>query len=90
MHFSLVGITPIGRRGNSAKKQEAIAGGGESLKDLRYTYSDRQSALRAAGAEFNRLQQGSATLSYTLAMGWLDLIPELTYTLAPGCEARDR
>ena len=66
---------------NSAKKQEAIAGGGEILKDLRHTYSDQQSALRAARAEFNRLQRGSATLSYTLARGRPDLIPELTYTL---------
>lgn len=66
---------------NSAEKQHAIAGGGENLKDLRHTYSDRQSALRAARAEFNRLQRGSATLSYTLAIGRPDLIPELTYTL---------
>lgn len=66
---------------NSAKKQEAIAGGGENLKVLRHTYSDYQSALRAARAEFNRLQRGSATLSYTLARGRPDLIPELTYTL---------
>ncbi|WP_047230266.1 phage late control D family protein [Pseudomonas brassicacearum] len=66
---------------NSAKKQEAIAGGGENLKDLRHTFSDRQSALRAARAEFNRLQRGSATLSYALARGRPDLIPELTYTL---------
>ena len=66
---------------NSAKKQEAIAGGGDNLKDLRHTYSDQQSALRAARAEFRRLQRGSATLSYTLAMGRPDLIPELTYTL---------
>ncbi|MFJ7315066.1 phage late control D family protein [Pseudomonas sp. NPDC098747] len=66
---------------NSAKKQEAIAGGGENLKDLRHSYGDLQSALRAARAEFNRLQRGSATLSYTLAIGRADLIPELTYTL---------
>ncbi len=66
---------------NSAKKQEAIVGGGDNLKDLRHTYSDQQSALRAARAEFRRLQRGSATLSYTLAMGRPDLIPELTYTL---------
>lgn len=66
---------------NSAEKQQAIAGGGENLKDLRHTYSDRQSALRAARAELNRLQRGSATLSYTLAVGRPDLIPELTYTL---------
>lgn len=66
---------------NSAKKQEAIAGGGDNLKDLRHTYSDQQSALRAARSELRRLQRGSATLSYTLAMGRPDLIPELTYTL---------
>jgi phage protein D len=66
---------------NSAEKQHAIAGVGENLKDLRHTYSDRQSALRAARAEFNRLQRGSVTLSYTLAIGRPDLIPELTYTL---------
>jgi phage protein D len=66
---------------NSAKKQEAVAGGGDNLKDLRHTYSDQQSALRAARAEFRRLQRGSATLSYALAMGRPDLIPELTYTL---------
>ena len=66
---------------NSAKKQEAIAGGGDNLKELRHTYSDQQTALRAARAEFKRLQRGSATLSYSLAMGRPDLIPELTYTL---------
>lgn len=66
---------------NSAKKQEAIAGGGDNLKDLRHTYSDQQSALRAARSEFKRLQRGSSTLSYSLAMGRPDLIPELTYTL---------
>lgn len=66
---------------NSAKKQEAIAGGGDNLKDLRHTYSDQPSALRAARSEWNRLQRGSATLSYTLAKGRADLIPELTYTL---------
>lgn len=65
----------------SAKKQEAIAGGGENLKNLRHTYSDRQSALRAARSEWRRIQRGSATLSYNLARGRADLIPELTYTL---------
>lgn len=66
---------------NSAKKQEALAGGGDNLKDLRHTYSDQQSALRAARSEFRRLQRGSATLTYNLAVGRPDLIPELTYTL---------
>lgn len=66
---------------NSTKKQGAIAGGGENLKNLRHTYSDRQLALRAARAELNRLQRGAATLSYTLAKSRPDLTPELTYTL---------
>lgn len=66
---------------NSAKKSEAIAGGGENLKNLRHTYGDLQSALRAARAEWRRVQRGSATLSYNLARGRADLIPELTYTL---------
>jgi len=66
---------------NSAKKQEAIAGGGDNLKTLRHTYSDQPSALRAARSEWNRLQRGSATLTYTLAKARADLIPELTYTL---------
>lgn len=66
---------------NSAKKKEAIAGGGDNLKNLRHTYSDLKSALRAARSEWRRLQRGSATLSYNLARGRADLIPELTYTL---------
>lgn len=65
----------------STKKQGAIAGGGDKVKDLRHTYSDRDSALRAARSELNRLQRGSATLSYNLAKGRADLIPELTYSL---------
>ncbi|WP_295514953.1 phage late control D family protein [uncultured Pseudomonas sp.] len=66
---------------NSAKKQEAIAGGGDNVKDLRHVYGDQLSALRAARAEWNRLQRGTATLTYQLALGRPELMPELTYTL---------
>ncbi len=66
---------------NSAEKKSAIAGGGENLKELRHTYTDQQSALRAARAEWSRLQRGTATLNYTLAKGRPELIPELTYSL---------
>lgn len=66
---------------NSAEKKEAVSGGGENIKVLRHTYTDQKSALVAARAEWNRLQRGSATLSYTLARGRPDLTPELTYTL---------
>lgn len=63
---------------NSAVKQEAIAGGGDNLKELRHTYADKQSALSAARSELSRLLRGTATLSYQLAHGRPDLIPELT------------
>lgn len=66
---------------NSAVKQEAIAGGGDNLKELRHTYSGKQSALHAARSELTRLLRGTATLSYRLAHGRPDLIPELTYSL---------
>nr|WP_045161751.1 phage late control D family protein [Stutzerimonas stutzeri] len=67
---------------NSAEKKSAIAGGGDNLKELRHSYTDQQSALRAARAEWSRLQRGTATLSYVLAKGRPDLIPELTYSLS--------
>lgn len=66
---------------NSAERKEAIAGSGDNLKELRHTYADQASALAAARAEWQRLQRGTATLSYTLAKGRPDLIPELTYSL---------
>lgn len=66
---------------NSAEKKEAISGGGENIKDLRHAYTDQKSALIAARAEWNKLQRGTATLSFTLARGRPDLTPELTYSL---------
>ncbi|GJN53067.1 phage late control D family protein [Pseudomonas tohonis] len=66
---------------NSAEKKEAIAGGGENIKELRHSYTDQASALQAARAEWNRLQRGTATLSYTLARGRPELIPDQTYSL---------
>ena len=66
---------------NSAEKKEAISGGGDNIKDLRHSYTDQKTALVAARAEWNKLQRGTATLSYTLARGRPDLTPELTYSL---------
>lgn len=66
---------------NSADKKEAIAGGGDNLKELRHSYTDQASALQAARAEWKRLQRGTATLSYTLAKGRPELTPDQTYSL---------
>nr|WP_240789723.1 contractile injection system protein, VgrG/Pvc8 family [Pseudomonas leptonychotis] len=66
---------------NSADKKEAIAGGGDNLKELRHTYTSRAAALHAARAEWQRLQRGTATLSYSLAKGRPELTPDQTYSL---------
>lgn len=66
---------------NSADKKEAIVGAGDNLKELRHSYTDPASALQAARAERKRLQRGTASLSYTLAKGRPELIPDQTYSL---------
>lgn len=65
----------------STQKQEAIAGADGNLKDLRHSYADRDAALSASRAEWTRLQRGTATLSYTLAKGRPDLVPDQTFSL---------
>ena len=67
---------------NSAERKEAIVGTDDNAKALRHSYADRDSALRAARAEWKRLQRGTATLTYNLAKGRPELIPELTYSLS--------
>ncbi|WP_263264908.1 phage late control D family protein [Pseudomonas sp. RIT-PI-S] len=66
---------------HGAEKKSAIAGAEGNLKTLRHLYTDAGSALVAARAEWTRLLRGTATLTYTLARGRPDLIPELTYSL---------
>jgi len=67
---------------NSAERLDAIVGTDDNIKTLRHVYADEQSALQAARSEWQRLQRGAATLSYTLALGRADLIPEMTYSLS--------
>lgn len=66
---------------NSAERLEAIIGTEDNLKTLRHIAADKDSALQAARSEWQRLQRGSASLSYTLARGRPDLLPEMTYSL---------
>lgn len=67
---------------NSAERLEALIGTDDNVKTLRHVYADRDSALQAVRSEWQRLQRGVATLSYTLARGRADLIPEMTYSLS--------
>lgn len=66
---------------NSASRKEVIAGEGDNLKELRHVYADRDSALKAARSELSRILRGTATLSYTLAYGRPELMPEQTFAL---------
>ncbi|WP_442908954.1 phage late control D family protein [Halopseudomonas sp.] len=67
---------------NSAERLEAIIGTDDNIKTLRHVYTDQQSALQAVRSEWRRLQRGTSTLSYNLARGRADLIPEMTYSLS--------
>lgn len=78
---SYTGVKAYYYEANSAEKSEAIAGAGDNLKELRHSYTDQSSALRAASAEWSRLQRGTSTLSYTLAKGRPELTPDQTYSL---------
>jgi phage protein D len=48
-----------------------------ATKTLRHVYGSRYSAERAAKATFQRIQEGTAEFSITLARGREDLLPEL-------------
>ncbi len=61
----------------------ALPEGGESnVKILRHLYASKESARRAARAEWRRLQRGMATFSMTLAIGRPELIPEQPVTVS--------
>ncbi len=64
---------------NGSERLEAIIGDEDNAKVLRHTYANRSSALRAARAEWGRIQRGSSTLSLNLARGRPDLSPEWRY-----------
>lgn len=53
----------------------------DSVKTLRHTYASKHNALRAARAEWQRLQRGAAKFSIELARGRPELIPELPATV---------
>ncbi|MFM2477332.1 contractile injection system protein, VgrG/Pvc8 family [Celerinatantimonas sp. MCCC 1A17872] len=78
---SYTGVKAYYYRTDQAKRLTTIAGTGDDYKELRHSYTDQASALAAARAEWQRLQQGSASLTFTLARGRPDLIPEQTYRI---------
>lgn len=61
----------------SATKTSADTSSDSKARVLRHTYPTREAAVRAAQAEWQRLQRGAARLSLTAAHARPDLFPEL-------------
>ncbi|MEX7656319.1 phage late control D family protein, partial [Pseudomonas aeruginosa] len=51
----------------------------QNIKELRHIHRDKQTATLAASAKLNHFKRTSETLSYKLARGVPDLIPEQTF-----------
>lgn len=66
---------------NNAAPQVAFEASADNIKTLRHTYASKESAHRAARAEWRRLQRGMATFSIDLALGRPDLFPEIPSTV---------
>lgn len=64
-----------------AKKLEVIVGdeSNQNIKELRHIHRDKQTATLAARAKLNHFKRTAETLSYKLARGIPDLVPEQTF-----------
>ncbi|MEB5477601.1 DNA primase [Acinetobacter pollinis] len=64
-----------------AKKLEVIVGdeSNTNIKELRHIHRDKKSATFAARSKLNSLKRNSATMSYHLAKGDPNIIPEMTF-----------
>jgi len=60
----------------AAGSHNAFERSADNVKTLRHVYSNRANALRAARAEWRRLQRGMASFSIDLARGIPELYPE--------------
>ncbi|MDU6099479.1 MAG: contractile injection system protein, VgrG/Pvc8 family [Acinetobacter sp.] len=64
-----------------SKKLEVIVGdqSNQNIKELRHIHRDKQTATLAARAKLNHFKRTAETLSYKLARGIPDLVPEQTF-----------
>lgn len=60
----------------------AISPSADNVKTLRHVYANKANALRAARAEWRKIQRGVATFSITLARGRPELFPDLPATVS--------
>lgn len=70
-----------GNRGD-ARRVGVLVGTADNEKKLQATYATEAEARQHAQAEFQRLDRGAASLSYTLALGRADLYPEQSITVS--------
>lgn len=78
---SYTGVIAQYHRTAEAKTLESKVGEESNAKRLRHVYPDRAAAEKAAQAEWDRIQRGKATLTYTFARGRPELIPECTFVV---------
>ncbi len=64
-----------------ARRKTVIAGDGENPKILRNTYPSEQQAEQAAKAEWKKLNREQASMSFDLAVGLPDVLPEMPVAL---------
>lgn len=73
----ITGVKAFYYDGSNAKKLYVVAGDSEdNLKEIRYIHRDKKTAELAAQAEYKRCKRSAQKLSYTLAYGRPDIIPE--------------
>lgn len=65
----------------NAAPQVAFEASADNIKTLRHTYASKESAYRAARAEWRRIKRGMAAFSIDLAEGRPDLFPEIPATV---------
>ncbi|MDX7596239.1 phage late control D family protein [Aeromonas caviae] len=63
------------------KENELLVGSSENVKELRHVYASQANAMRAARAEWEKLQRGVADFQITLARGRPELYPEQPTTV---------
>ncbi|EMT2451706.1 phage late control D family protein [Salmonella enterica] len=71
-----------GKRTGNARQGDYLMGSDENVMVLRHTYASEGNARRAARSAWERLQQGTASFSYTLATGRPELTPEYNIRLS--------
>lgn len=65
----------------NAPPQNAFEASADNIKTMRHTYANKESAYRAARAEWRRIKRGMATFSIDLALGRPELFPEIPATV---------